>query len=181
MAKKDLNEVIEVPEGVSAQKDGTKIAIKGPKGECAREFNNPGVDVSVEGNQIKLVSKKASKVEKAVINAYKVHINNAIKGTQEPYVYKLKVCSGHFPMNVAVQGEELVIKNFYGEKVPRRVKLKKGADVKVQGAEIVVVAADKELAGQVSADIEQATRRPGFDRRIFQDGIYIVEKAGKEI
>ena len=47
----------------------------------------------------------------------------------------------------------------------------------MEGNLIYVESCDKELAGQVAADIEQTTRRPGFDRRIFQDGIYIIEKA----
>ena len=37
------------------------------------------------------------------------------------------------------------------------------------------------LAGQTAADIEQMTRRPSFYTRIFQDGIYITIKDGKEI
>ena len=35
---------------------------------------------------------------------------------------------------------------------------------------------DKEKVGQTMANIEQATRVRGFDIRVFQDGIYLVEK-----
>ena len=72
------------------------------------------------------------------------------------------------------------IKNFLGEKVPRSLKLKHGVTVNVDGSQIVVEGVDRELAGQVAADIEQATRRPGFDTRVFQDGIYIISKDGEE-
>jgi large subunit ribosomal protein L6 len=84
-------------------------------------------------------------------------------------------------MNVSVSNGTLLIKNFLGEKVPRKVVLKDNSTVKVDGAFIVIESPDKERGGQIAADIEQATRRPGFDRRIFQDGIYIVEKANKPI
>ena len=53
--------------------------------------------------------------------------------------------------------------------------------MKVEGELIHVAGTNKEIAGQVSADIEQLTRRPGYDTRIFQDGIWITSKDGKEM
>ncbi|MBS3165081.1 hypothetical protein J4439_06645 [Candidatus Woesearchaeota archaeon] len=61
------------------------------------------------------------------------------------------------------------------------LKLRQGVQVKVEGSDIRVESVSRELAGQTAASIEQLTRRPGFDNRIFQDGIYIVEKSGKEV
>jgi large subunit ribosomal protein L6 len=157
------------------------LLIKGSKGVVKREFSNPSIKVTVSSNEIILGTQTTSKKVKAVLFAYKAHLRNAFLGVKEGYNYKMKICSGHFPMNVSVAGNTLLIKNFLGEKVPRQVKLKTGASVKVDGANILIDSVDKELAGQVAADIEQATRRPAFDRRIFQDGIYIIEKAGKTI
>ena len=84
-------------------------------------------------------------------------------------------------MNVAIANNELVVKNFLGEKVPRTLILKSGAEVKVEGDLIVVESVSKEIAGQISSDIEQLTRRTGYDGRIFQDGIWIIVKDDKEI
>ena len=84
-------------------------------------------------------------------------------------------------MNVRITVNKLVIKNFLGEKVPRTLEFKNGVQVKVDGDLIHVVSNSKELAGQVSADIEQLTRRPGYDTRVFQDGCYIISKDGKEL
>jgi len=36
-----------------------------------------------------------------------------------------------------------------------------------------------EDAGQTAANIERATKIKGFDPRVFQDGIYIIEKPGR--
>ncbi len=181
MAKKDILEEIEVPEAVTHSHEGAKHTFKGQKGVVERVFNNPNVKIEVSGNKINLSAKSASKSTKSIINTYKAHILNAIEGCQKGFTYKLKICSGHFPMNVSVSNDKLVIKNFLGEKVPREVKLKPGVNVKVDGVFIIVEGPDKEKTGQLAASIEQRTRRPGFDRRIFQDGIYAVKKAGKEI
>lgn len=181
MVKKQLLETIKVPEGVSVSFEGTTLSIKGQKGTVVRKFDNPGVKVELNDGEITLSAEAGSKKQKAVIQSYKIHLKNAFLGVKEPFNYKLKVCSGHFPMNISVSNNTFIIKNFLGEKVPRTLKLKAGVNVKVEGSLVLIDGVDKELAGQVAADIEQATRRPGFDRRIFQDGIYIIEKAGKKI
>ena len=157
------------------------LIVSGPKGEVTRKFDNPRVSVSASNNEVEFVAKQTSKKDKAVIKTYKAHVLNMFQGCNEGFTYKLKICSGHFPMNVSVADNVLTIKNFIGEKVPRQVKLIPGVDVKVEGSFITVSSNEKEKAGQTAANIEQATRRPGFDKRVFQDGIYIIEKAGKEV
>lgn len=181
MAKKDLLETLEIPNGIIVTKENDFLVVLGQKGVIKRKFGNPKIKLEITGNKITLLSKSASKREKAVLLTYKAHIKNALKGSNESFIYKLKICSGHFPMNVSVSNDVLIIKNFLGEKVPRQVEIKYGVTVKVDGNIITVEGPDKEKVGQVAADIEQTTRRPGFDKRIFQDGIYIIDKAGKII
>ncbi|PIZ52116.1 50S ribosomal protein L6 [Candidatus Woesearchaeota archaeon CG_4_10_14_0_2_um_filter_33_13] len=181
--KIDLREEIELPNGVTAVVDPiTKVVkIKGSKEEIDRAFLHPKVKINLEGNKIILVAEKATKREKTMLGSYYAHINNMIKGVQEPHTYKLKICSGHFPMNVAVSGTEFVIKNFLGESVPRKFKIVPGVDIKVNGTEIVVKSADKEKAGMMAAKIELLCRITNRDIRIFQDGCYITHKAGKDM
>ncbi len=179
--KKDLIETLEIPEGVTVTQENDFLVVSGQKGDIKRKFDNPKIKVEISGNKITIISKFPSKREKAVVLAYKSHLKNAFKGCTEGFVYKLKICSGHFPMNVSVANNVLIIKNFLGEKVPRQVQIKDNVKVKVEGNMIMVEGTDKEKVGQVAADIEQTTRRPGFDKRIFQDGIYITEKAGKAV
>ena len=179
--KEDLKREIEFPSEVSAQLEKGLLKVKGPKGEVERKFIHPKIKVELSGNKVVLSSSKATKREKTIIGSMESHIKNILHGVQDPYVYKLKICSGHFPMNVAVSGQELVIKNFLGESVPRRVTFNSGVEVKVSGTEIVVTSADKELAGQTAAKIETLCRITNRDRRIFQDGCYIISKAGNDI
>ena len=179
--KEDLVREIELSEGVSAQLDGSLLKLKGAKGEVERAFVHPKITIKLEGNKIILQAPKGTKREKKIISSFYSHINNMVDGVQEHHEYKLKICSGHFPMNVSVSGNELTIKNFLGETVPRKAKIIDGANVKVNGTEIVVTSSDKEVAGQTAARIESLCRITDRDRRIFQDGVYIIHKSGKDI
>ncbi len=173
--------VIEVPENVEATSSGNTMTVRGPIGEVKREFKQHRVQIRIENKKIILESGRETKKDKKISGALAAHIKNMIRGSQQIHTYTLKICSGHFPMNVSVTGNKFTIKNFLGEKVPRALELKEGVAVRIEGEIIHVTSINKELAGQVSADVEQLTRRPGFDTRVFQDGIYITNKDGKEL
>jgi len=172
---------IALPDTVTAQLHGSILKIKGPQGEVERNFAHPKVQLTVEHKIIKLQSNQGTRREKTIIGSFESHIKNLVQGVQEPHIYKLKICSGHFPMNVAVVGQELVIKNFLGESVPRRITFIKGAEVKIDGTDIVVSSPDKEAAGQTAARIESLCRITNRDIRVFQDGCHIFHKAGKGV
>jgi large subunit ribosomal protein L6 len=179
--KGKIEDTIKIPEGITCTIEKNTLTVKGSKGELTRVFQDPRIVLEMTESGVSLVADPATKREKTKIGSFKAHINNMIKGVQNPFLYTLKICSGHFPMNVSLSGEKFIVKNFLGEKVPREVKIKKGAKVSINGTEITVESVNKEVAGQVAADIEQLCRITDRDRRIFQDGIYITNKAGKEI
>lgn len=181
MKKDQIVQEIALPDSVSASVESNTLFVKGPKSEVKRQLKQHGVSLKAENKKITLQSERATKKGKKTLSTLAAHIRNMVRGCQQDHIYTLKVCSGHFPMNVAVNGDKFIVKNFLGEKVPRVLELKKGAEVKVHGDLIYVSSPSKEIAGQVAADIEQLTRRPGFDTRIFQDGIYLVNKDGKEL
>ncbi|MBR9692409.1 50S ribosomal protein L6 [Candidatus Woesearchaeota archaeon] len=178
-----LEETLTLPEGVTATYDAVSrtMMVKGEKGELSRHLYTSGVAIATQNGTITFTAKKATMREKKMLFTFKAHTKNMIKGVTEGYVYKLKVCSGHFPMSVAVKNDTFEIKNFIGEKVPRVLKIKDGAQVKIEAEIITVDGIDKEIVGQVAADIEKLSKRPGFDSRIFQDGIFLIEKAGKTL
>ncbi len=181
MKENKISEELEVPEGVEVKIEKGLVTVKGKKGECSKNLIDPRVNIELKDGKVVFTAKKATKREKTRIGAYYSHVKNMIKGASEGHVYKLKVCSGHFPMNASVSGKEFVVKNFLGEKKPRIFKLKEGVDVKVEGDAVTVESCSKELAGQTAADIEMLTKITNRDLRIFQDGIYITEKDGKAI
>jgi len=179
--KKELFQNIEIPEGVEAEIDGAMFKVKGSEGENHREFKIGKLEFGKEGNRVIIGHKKATKKEKKLMNTLASHIRNMIMGVQKKFEYKLKVGFSHFPITVELKEKEALIKNFLGEKIDRTSKISGGVDVKIDKDVITVSSVDKEAAGQVAANFEIATKIKGRDKRIFQDGIFIINKAGKEI
>ncbi|MBI5389418.1 50S ribosomal protein L6 [Candidatus Woesearchaeota archaeon] len=180
--KRKYKEVVIIPEGVQIGVQDKTLTVKGKKGELKREMAYPGVVFMMQDNKMVVqTEEETSKRGKRMVGTFAAHLTNMTKGVSKGHVYKLKVCSSHFPMTVAISGDTFSVKNFMGGKVPRTTKIKKGVKVEIKGNDIIVEGPNKELAGQVAADIETLTRRPNFDPRIFQDGLYITEKDGKPI
>lgn len=179
--RKEIFQKIEIPEGVEISIEGNEIKVKGKEGENKKTFNLTKLTLEKTGSEITIGNKKATKNEKKMINTIAAHIRNMIKGVQKKYEYELKVCFSHFPITIEIKGKEALIKNFLGEKIPRKVKLPEGVEVKVEKDIIKINSASKELAGQTAADFEVATRITKRDRRVFQDGIFMTIKAGEEI
>jgi large subunit ribosomal protein L6 len=100
-------------------------------------------------------------------------------GVTEGWEYQLEVHYSHFPMQVEVEGGEVVIQNFLGEKAPRRTPVRGDTEVSVDGEEVTLNGPSIEDVGQTAADIEQLTRVTDKDTRVFQDGVYIVDKPTK--
>lgn len=179
--KKELQQTIEIPEGIEINLEENELSVKGEHGENKRKFNFGKLDVEKKDNKIIIGNKKSTKREKKLMNTIVAHINNMIKGVQEKFEYKLKICFSHFPFSVEVQGNQATIKNFLGEKIPRKLQILEGVEVKVEKEIITMNSINKELAGQTAANFEKATRITNRDRRIFQDGIFITNKPGVEI
>ena len=179
--KQNISEKIAVPKGVSVEVKNTTVQIKGLKGENVKDFIIPGVKITASNDEIMIVANKATKKEKARLYSTRAHIKNMIQGVQESYDYTLKICSGHFPMTVTLANNVLSVKNFIGEKIARTTRIPANANVKIDGTKITINSIDKEVAGKVASNIELLMKIPKRDRRVFQDGIYIVEKPGWSI
>jgi len=61
------------------------------------------------------------------------------------------------------------------------MKILPGVEVEVDKEWVTLWSTDKELAGRTAADFERVTKIRKRDRRVFQDGIYITNKAGRDI
>ena len=170
------------PEGVNITINGKTVKVEGPKGTIERELWYPGLylltEQKDEGNEVVIKSESTRKKIRAIAGTYTSHIKNMIIGVTEGFFYKLAIVHAHFPMQVAItkEGDAVSVSNFLGERKPRIAKIVEGAKVELKGREIVVSGINKEAVGQTAADIEQTTRIKGYDPRVFQDGIYLVEK-----
>lgn len=174
-----LNEEIET-NGIDARVDGKEIILS-KNGEEIRRKIYSTINVKVDGNKIIISSNKSLKNDKKLIYSLKAHLKNMINGLNEKFKYKLQVASVHFPITLTHDKatNELVVKNFLGEKKDRKIKLVEGVDVKINKDLIELESSDIEKAGQAAANIEKGTKVRKRDRRIFQDGIFIIEKPGR--
>jgi len=179
--KKEIFQEIDIPEGVEANLQEGTLTVKGPEGENKKKINIRNITFEIKDKKIRIGDKKATKKDKKRINTITAHIKNMIKGVQEKFVYTLKVVFSHFPITIEVSGDKTIVKNFLGEKVPRKCDIPKGAEVKIDKDTITITSTDKEIAGQAAANLERVTKIKSKDRRIFQDGIYIINKAGREM
>ena len=181
--KLDLQREIEIPEGVEVNIDekSGEVSVKSGEKEIKREFRLGEVKIEKKDGKVLVGAKKATKREGKMIGTITAHIQNMIKGVGEDFVYKLEVVNVHFPMNVKVEGDKIVIESFLGETVPRFAKISAGVKVEVKGKDITISSHDIEAAGQTAANIEKAAKVRGRDRRVFQDGIFITEKPGRVI
>ncbi len=174
-------EEVRVPEGVEVVVEGKKVTVRGPKGELSRDFSHARhvfirLDGDEEGKKVVVEAFFANRKVKALVGSIASHIENMITGVTKGFRYKLKIVFSHFPITVKVQGDNVVIENFLGEKAPRIAKIMPGVAVKVQKNDVIVEGIDIEAVGQTAANIELATKVKDKDRRVFVDGIYIYEK-----
>lgn len=183
MAEKiqELREEIEIPEGINAELVEGELTMKKGNNEIKRKIH-PVINLNIEGNKIILDCGRVRKTEKKIFGSMKAHIRNMINGLEEPFKYRLQISNVHFPMTITHNKgkNEMVVKNFLGEKTDRIVKLIEGVDVNIDKDIIELECYDREKAGQCAANIEKRTRVRNKDRRIFQDGIFIIEKPGRK-
>ncbi len=179
--KQGIEETIDIPSSLEAALARNQLVLKKQGMETAIHFS--GFRVHAEAGKILISSEKKSRKEKRAMNTFKAHFKNALQGFEKKYVYKLQISAVHFPMTVTYDKAKraLAIKNFLGEKIPRVAHILPGVEVKVEKEFVIIESHDRHAAGQSAANIEQATRVSGRDRRVFQDGVWITEKAGEAI
>jgi len=175
MTKKETR-TVQIPEGVNVTLENENVKVKGPKGELTKQLTYPGVSITKDGNTITIAVESTAKKQKAIIGTYQSHIRNLIIGVTDGYTANMKAVFAHFPVTIKQEGKTIEIHNFLGEKVPRRAKVMGDAQVKIEKDAITVEGINKEDVGQTVANIELATKVRGKDIRIFQDGVYVIQK-----
>lgn len=181
--KQDITKEIQIPENVNVEIKGFTVVVTGALGKTEKNFPYEFMSMEKHDNLMVLSTKKATKREKKITGTIAAHIKNMILGVTKVFEYKLQVCSVHFPISVAVDSAKkfVIIKNFLGETKERKAEILENTDVKIDKEIITVASIDKEAASHTAANIEMATRIKSRDRRVFQDGIFMIEKDGRKI
>lgn len=169
---------IPIPEGVDVSFEGSSVVVRGPKGEIRKTMEYPGIVIKKDSADVVIETENPKKRQFAILGTYESHTKNMIKGVSEGFEYKMKVIYSHFPMSVKVEQNGIVVENYLGEKVPRKTRIVGNCEVKVKGTEITITGNSIEEVGQTAANIEQATKVKNKDCRVFQDGVYLIERNG---
>lgn len=138
-----------IPKGVTVNIQNNKVTVKGPKGELAKVFNER-MKVLVEDNKVKVLRQSDSRKERALHGLTRTLIANMVEGVSNGFQRNLQIVGIGY--RAAKQGQGLQIQVGYSH--PVNIEPIKGIDFEVDGAtKIVVKGADKELVGQVAANI----------------------------
>ena len=174
--KQIQQQLVELPEGVTAKLDGRTLSVKGKLGEAKKHFDKVNVNLSVEGNRINVTPFSHKKKDNVIVNTVVSLVNNMATGVSKGYTYRLKVVYAHFPISVKTKGDEIHVENFVGERSPRVAKIVGACKVAIEGDDIIVKGVSAEDVGQTAANVELATKIRRKDQRIFLDGVYIYQK-----
>lgn len=163
--------------GAQVKLEGQNITVKGPKGELSFKIHNL---VAAEFANDELVLKPASKTQAAVMQwgTARAVINNMVKGVKDGYTVELVMQGTGYRANV--QGNILSISVGYSHEI--KFGLPKGITAVCPApTEIVISGADKQMVGQIAAEIRQYRKpEPYKGKGIRRKGEYVRRKEGKK-
>ena len=168
---------IPVPSGVDVTITGTKVAVKGPKGELSIETPED-ITVTQEGDQILVTRPDDERRHRALHGLTRSLVSNMVTGVSEGFSRELEIVGVGY--RAAAQGPnqlELLV----GFSHPVTVKAPEGIEFEVPSPNrITVKGIDKQLVGQVAADIRKVRKpEPYKGKGIRYAGERVVRKAGK--
>ena len=147
---------ITVPGGVDVRISGRTIVVKGPKGELSREVSDL-VSISQDGDTLQVERIDDSREARAMHGLVRSLVANMVTGVTEGFRKELDIVGvGYRAAAKGKDGLELAL----GFSHPVKVTAPAGIEFVVpQPTRIEVHGIDKQLVGQVAADI-RAWRKP---------------------
>ncbi len=172
------NAPIPVPSGVDVTISGADVAVKGSKGEL--KITLPGeITGGVDDGVVTLVRPSDSQDNKAMHGLARTLVNNMIIGVSEGFTKKLEIVGVGY--RAAAKGTN-ALEMQLGFSHPVHIQAPEGIEFEVpQQTEIIVKGIDKQLVGQVAADIRKWRKpEPYKGKGIKYEGERIIRKAGKQ-
>jgi len=146
---------VNVPAGVEVKIANGVLNIKGPKGRLEYRIH-PKVKVVQDGQQIKFEVADGSSFANAMSGTTRAQVSNMVNGVTKGFERKMTIIGVGY--RAAVQGKNLNLT--LGFSHPVAYPIPEGITIECPDqTNIVVKGADKQLVGQVSADI-RAYRSP---------------------
>jgi large subunit ribosomal protein L6 len=166
-----------LPEGVQVELKGSQARIKGPKGELERTFR-PEMTISMEENVLTVERPSDAPKMRALHGLTRSLLNNMVLGVSQGFDKTLEVHGvGYRP---ELKGTDLVLNVGYSH--PVQITPPEGISFEVdERARLIrVLGCDKELVGQVAADIRKVRPpEPYKGKGIRYRGERVRQKAGK--
>ncbi|MBS1250326.1 MAG: 50S ribosomal protein L6 [Chloroflexi bacterium] len=168
---------VEVPSGVDIKINGSRVRVKGPKGEMEYTFSS-SLEIALEEGQIVVTRPSDDREIRALHGTTRALLNNMVIGVSEGFLKNLELVGVGYRANL--QGSNLVLNVGYSH--PVEIVPPKGITFEVteKSRKITVRGYDKQRVGQVAADIRKVRPpEPYKGKGIRYSGEYIRRKAGK--
>jgi large subunit ribosomal protein L6 len=146
---------ITVPSGVEVQyNEQNRVQVKGPRGTLSRTLH-PRMVLERDGDTIHVKRRSESKLDKSLHGLSRTLLNNMIVGVTEGFEKQLEIVwGGH---RAQLQGRTLTLQLGHSHQI--NVPAPEGIEFQLERTVITVRGIEKELVGQVAADI-RAIRKP---------------------
>jgi len=169
---------IPLPEGVNVDIQGNQVLVTGPKGSLSREFH-PDMEIALEDGHLVVHRPTDQRHHKELHGLTRSLLNNMVIGVTQGFQKQLEVHGVGYRVDLQGDGSLLFQLGFSH---PVRIAPLEGIQFEVEARSkvITVRGVDKELVGQVAAEI-RAWRppEPYKGKGIRYVGEYVRRKAGK--
>jgi large subunit ribosomal protein L6 len=167
---------ITVPAKVEVAIDGSKVVVKGPKGELSRHLS-ANVIVSQEGTILTVARRDETRTSRQLHGLSRTLVANMVEGVSQGFQRRLEIQGVGY--RAQLQGRNLVLNMGYSHQVI--IEPPEGIQFTVEtNTVVIVVGFDKELVGNTAAKI-RAVRppEPYKGKGIRYSGENVRRKAGK--
>lgn len=167
---------VKLPAGVDVQVESGLVRVKGPKGELSREVSSDMI-ITIEDGALRVARPSDERHHKALHGLTRSLINNMVVGVTTGYSKALEMVGTGY--RAAKSGNKLTLQVGYSH--PVEFEPPTGISFEVPAVnQIVVKGIDKEIVGQVAADI-RAVRppEPYLGKGIKYAGEVVRRKEGK--
>ena len=167
---------VSIPGGVTVKVDGSRLDVKGPRGELTRTFH-PEMRLAVESDAVTVARPSDEPRHKALHGLSRTLVANMIEGVTQGYRKQLEITGVGYKAEPKPWG--LLMSLGYSH----TIEVKAPAGIKLtapQPTTVVVEGADKEVVGRVAAEIRKLRKpEPYKGKGVRYANEIIRRKAGK--
>ena len=168
---------VDIPTGVQVELTGSKIRVKGPKGELHREFSKL-IDIKMEDNQLKITRASDNPEERALHGTTRAVLANMVHGVSKGFEVVLEVEGVGY--RAEMDGKKLALFVGYSHPVKMDPPIGVSFETDAKTRQIKVLGFDKELVGQIAANVRKVRPpEPYHGKGIRYQGERVRRKAGK--